>query len=74
MKNIVQQLICDNCKMVILEKTGEEFLKNGEFPITKEEAEQIDKKHRGHECHIEAVEKLQNIWRARMSYAPATRI
>lgn len=58
MKNIVQQLICDNCKTVILEKTGEEFLKNGEFPITKEEAEQIDKKHRGHECHIEAVEKL----------------
>ena len=58
MGNIVQQLICDNCKMVILEKTGEEFLKNGEFPITKEDAEQIDKKHRGHECHIEAVEKL----------------
>jgi hypothetical protein len=58
MKNIVQQLICDNCKMVILEKKGEEFLKNGEFPITMEEAEQIDKKHRGHECHIEAVEKL----------------
>jgi hypothetical protein len=58
MGNIVQQLICDNCKMVILEKTGEEFLKNGEFPITKEEAKQIDKNHRGHECHIEAVEKL----------------
>jgi len=58
MENIVQQLICDNCKIVILEKIGEEFLKNGEFPITKEEAEQIDKKHRVHEWHIEAVEKL----------------
>lgn len=54
---IVQQLICDNCKKVILEKQGESYLNQGEFPISKEEAMMIDKEHRGHQCHIEAVEK-----------------
>lgn len=55
---IVQQLICDICKRVVLEKEGESYLETGQFPISKEEAEMIDKEHRGHECHIEAVEKL----------------
>ncbi|MDQ4012527.1 MAG: hypothetical protein M3146_02230 [Thermoproteota archaeon] len=55
---IVQQLICDICKRVVLEKEGESYLDTGQFPISKEEADMIDKEHRGHECHIEAVEKL----------------
>jgi len=54
---IVQQLICDNCKKVILEKEGESYLHNGQFPISKEEADMLDREHRGHQCHIEAVEK-----------------
>jgi hypothetical protein len=54
----VQQLICDRCKRVVLEKEGESHLETGQFPISKEEADMIDKEHRGHECHIEAVEKL----------------
>ncbi|MGC2386411.1 MAG: hypothetical protein WA460_04975 [Nitrososphaeraceae archaeon] len=55
---IVQQLICDICKKVVLEKEGKSNLDNGQFPISKEEAEMIDREHRGHECHIEVVEKL----------------
>lgn len=54
---IVQQLICDICEKVVLEKEGKSYLDNGQFPISEEEAEIIDKEHRGHECHIEAVEK-----------------
>ena len=54
---IVQQLVCDYCKRVILEKEGENLLNLGEFPISENEAEMINKEHRGHECHIEAVEK-----------------
>jgi phage FluMu protein Com len=54
---IVQQLICDNCKKVILEKGGETYLSEGKFPISEQEAVIIDKEHRGHECHIEVVEK-----------------
>jgi len=57
MGTIVQQLVCDDCNKVILEKTGEQFLNTGQFPISKEEAEVLDKQHRGHNCHIEAVEK-----------------
>jgi hypothetical protein len=37
---------------------GEQNLNLERFPITKEEAEKLDKEHRGHECHIEAVEKI----------------
>ena len=55
---IVQQLICDICKKVVLEKEGKSHLDSGQFPISEEEAEIIDKEHRGHECHIEVVEKL----------------
>ena len=55
---ILLQLICDQCKKVILEKMGEKNLNLERFPITKEEAEKLDKEHRGHECHIEAVEKI----------------
>jgi hypothetical protein len=55
---ILLQLICDQCKKVILEKMGEQNLNLERFPITKEEAEKLDKEHRGHECHIEAVEKI----------------
>ena len=54
---IIQQLVCDQCKKVILEKSGEEHLTDGVFPISDEEAMTLDKEHRGHECHIEAVEK-----------------
>jgi phage FluMu protein Com len=54
---IVQQLICDSCKKIILEKEGESYLHDGKFPISNEEASMIDKEHRGHECHIEVVEK-----------------
>lgn len=55
---IVQQLICDICKKVVLEKEGELYLNQGEFPISSDEAMMLDKEHRGHQCHIEAVEKL----------------
>ena len=54
---IIQQLFCDDCKKVILEKTGEEYLNTGQFPISNEEAQVLDQEHRGHQCHIEAVEK-----------------
>lgn len=57
---VVQQLICDNCRKVILEKEGDAFLESGKFPISKEEAAILDKEHRGHECHIEAVTKDHN--------------
>ena len=58
MGTIVMQLVCDTCGKVILEKPGEK-LDEERFPISKDEAQMIDKEHRGHECHIEAVEKLQ---------------
>ena len=51
---IVMQLICDTCGKVLLEKQG---LSEETFPITTEEAQELDKEHRGHECHIEPVEK-----------------
>ncbi|MEO9294259.1 MAG: hypothetical protein ABI347_01515 [Nitrososphaera sp.] len=54
---ITLQLVCDTCKKILLEKEGEEHLMNERFPITGEEAQTLDKEHRGHECHIEAVEK-----------------
>jgi len=54
---VVQQLICDKCQKVILEKEGESYLDDGRFPISREEAAMLDKEHRGHECHIEAVKK-----------------
>jgi len=57
MGKIFLQLICDQCKEIILEKEGEKNLSYEKFPITDDEALQIDKTHRGHECHIEAVEK-----------------
>jgi hypothetical protein len=57
MGKIFLQLICDECKEIILEKEGEKNLSYEKFPITDDEALQIDKTHRGHECHIEAVEK-----------------
>lgn len=57
MSKIFLQLICDECKEIILEKEGEKNLSYEKFPITDDEALQIDKTHRGHECHIEAVEK-----------------
>ncbi|MGI9010055.1 MAG: hypothetical protein ACR2F1_02570 [Nitrososphaeraceae archaeon] len=55
---ILLQLICDQCKKVILEKMGEKNLTLERFPITSQEAEKLNKEHRGHECHIEAVEKI----------------
>jgi hypothetical protein len=54
---LVQQLICDICKRVVLEKEGELHPNKGEFPISNEEAMMLDKEHRGHQCHIEVVEK-----------------
>ena len=57
---IVQQLICDECKTVLLEKDTK-YLNDEKFPITEEEAKMIDKDHRGHQCHIEVVEKLSGI-------------
>ncbi len=54
---IVQQLIYDECKIVLLEKDTK-YLHDEKFPITEEEAKMIDKDHRGHQCHIEVVEKL----------------
>ena len=59
MSKIFLQLICDECKQIILEKEGKENLSIEKFPITDEEALELDKNHRGHECHIEAVEKTQ---------------
>lgn len=56
---VMMQLICDTCNKVLLEKTGERYLLEQKFPITNEEAQQIDSEHRGHQCHIEAVEKYQ---------------
>ncbi|MGI0037555.1 MAG: hypothetical protein ACRD99_04280 [Nitrososphaera sp.] len=58
MGTIVMQLVCDTCGKIILEKPGEK-LDDEKFPITSEEAQKLDREHRGHECHIEAVEKLQ---------------
>lgn len=58
MGTIVMQLVCDTCGKILLEKPGEK-LDEEKFPITNEEASMLDKAHRGHECHIEAVEKLQ---------------
>ena len=58
MGTIVMQLVCDTCGKILLEKPGEK-LDDEKFPITSEEAQKLDKEHRGHECHIEAVEKLQ---------------
>ena len=55
---IILQLICDQCKKVILEKIGEDNLNLEKVPISNEEAELLNKQHRGHECHIEAIEKL----------------
>ena len=55
---IILQLICDQCKKVVLEKSGENNLNLERFPITNEETELLNKEHRGHECHIEAVEKI----------------
>jgi hypothetical protein len=51
---IVMQLICDTCGKVLLEKHG---VSEEKFPITNEEAQLLDRDHRGHECHIEPVEK-----------------
>jgi len=51
---VIMRLVCDTCGKVLLEKPG---VSEEEFPITKEEAQRLDKDHRGHECHIEAVEK-----------------
>ncbi len=59
MGTIIMQLVCDTCKKVLLQKEGEAHLLNERFPITADEAQGLDKEHRGHECHIEAVEKLQ---------------
>ena len=56
---VIMQLVCDTCKKVLLQKEGEEHLLNERFPITSEEAQNLDSEHRGHECHIEAVEKIQ---------------
>ena len=54
---IFQQLVCDDCKKVILEKPGKDSLESGRVTISTEEALVIDKQHRGHQCHIEAVER-----------------
>jgi len=51
---IVMQLICDTCGRVLLEKSG---VSEERFPITNEEAQLLDKEHRGNECHIEPIEK-----------------
>jgi hypothetical protein len=56
MGKVVMQLVCDTCGKVLLEKLG---VSEDQFPISSEEAKQLDKDHRGHECHIEAVEKDQ---------------
>jgi hypothetical protein len=54
---IVQQLVCDICKKVILEKEGQSYLEEGKFPISNEEAKMLDNEHRGHQCHIDVVDK-----------------
>jgi hypothetical protein len=54
---ITLQLVCDDCKSVVLEKTGEKHLLEERFPITREEEVLLSKDHYGHNCHIEAVEK-----------------
>ena len=54
---VVMQLVCDTCGKIVLEKPGDS-LDLEKFPITSEEAQKLDREHRGHECHIEAVEKL----------------
>ena len=54
---VTLQLVCDDCKVVLLEKTGEQNLIEERFPITSEEQERLSKEHLGHNCHIEAVEK-----------------
>ncbi len=56
---VIMQLVCDTCGKVILEKAGEQYLLEEKFPISNEEANMLDKEHRGHECHIEAVQKEQ---------------
>ena len=55
---IILQLICDQCKKVVLEKSGEDNLNQERFPITNDETEFLNKEHSGHECHIEAIEKI----------------
>ena len=57
MCKVFLQLIFDECNQIILEKEGKENLSYEKFPITDDEASELDKAHRGHECHIEAVEK-----------------
>lgn len=57
MGKVFLQLVCDECKQILLEKEGEENLSIEKFPITEEEATFLNEAHRGHECHIEAVEK-----------------
>jgi hypothetical protein len=54
---IVMQLVCDTCGKVLLEKPGDQNLTHEKFPISTDEAQKLDREHRGHECHIEAVEK-----------------
>lgn len=54
---IIQQLICEECKVVLLEKDST-YLREEKFPITEDEAKIIDKDHRGHRCYIEVVEKM----------------
>lgn len=54
---IVQQLVCDVCNKVLLEKQGQPDLEQGKFPISDQEATEIDREHRGHKCHIDVVEK-----------------
>ena len=54
---IFLQLVCDQCKKVVLEKEGQTHLEMERFPITNEEAAVLNNEHRGHQCHIEAVEK-----------------
>ena len=54
---VVLQLVCDQCNKIVLEKEGESNLYGEKFPITEEEANILNQDHRGHQCHIEAVEK-----------------
>jgi hypothetical protein len=54
---ITLQLVCDDCKTILLEKVGEKHLIEERFPITQDEQEMLSKDHLGHNCHIEAVEK-----------------
>lgn len=54
---VVLQLVCDQCKKVLLEKEGEDNLYDEKFPITEEEANILNQDHRGHPCHIEAIDK-----------------